>query len=102
MSRTISLAVLGLMLALPMAASAGTPVDSKASDVVTVAAVNTPPEASARDAKPSAPAVERETQKNAEVRGARSSDPGLRFNNPYAFPVQAIPVAFPVVNTFGY
>lgn len=102
MMRSISLAVLGLTLALPLSASAGTPVDAKPADAVTVAAANHSFEPAARTAQPDEQSTENEKRESSKLRGARVADPGLRFHNPYAFPVQAMPVTFPVVNTFGY
>ena len=101
MMRSISFALLGFALALPLSASAGTPVDAKPEQAVTVAATNHPFEPTARSAQPEEPKTETKHE-SSKVRGARVADPGLRFHNPYAFPVQAMPVTFPVVNTFGY
>jgi hypothetical protein len=95
MVRVLSLAVLGLSLALPMVASAGNPVDSQTAEPVTVAAVSAP----APEAKP---AETPKARSESKVRGLRTSEIDLRFYNPYSFPVQAIPVNFPVVTPFGF
>jgi hypothetical protein len=101
MLRKLSLAVLGLTLAAPMVASAGAPADTQASATVTIAAVSDPLPAPSREAKAVA-SDESAASPKREVRGSRTSDPGLRFHNPYAFPVQAMPVNLPIVTPFGF
>ena len=100
MLRITSTLLLGLALALPLTASAGEKSDSKTVDVA----------AASVDAGPTAPSArttetkkaERVRDSGREVRGARTSDPGIRFNNPYAFPLQTLPISLPNLTTISF
>lgn len=99
--RLTSLA-LGLALALPLGASAS---DLEANIKTPEASVV----AAAEDATvlPAAPAREeqREQRKSARRRanhGSSQSEAGFRFQNPYAFPVQTLPIALPTVTNFSF
>ena len=98
MARIGSVMALGLLLALPMAASAGETDAAKTEQVAAVSAAPT-------EALKSAPAEKSEKQdrsaKRSEVRGSRNGDP-VRFNNPYAFPIQSLPIAIPNLTTFNF
>lgn len=95
MFRIASYALLGFALALPVAASAA---DDSASQPIEVAAVangdastDTPAAQPSREAKRS----ESARRSDGEVRGSRQGDPGVRFHNPYAFPLQTLPISLP-------
>jgi hypothetical protein len=97
MARIGSVMALGLLLALPMAASAG---ETNAPKTDQIAAVSTGPVETK-----AAPAEKNEKQdrsvKRSEVRGSRHGDV-VRFNNPYAFPIQSLPLAIPNLTTFNF
>jgi len=97
MARISSVMALGFLLALPMAASAGETNTAKTEQVAAVSAA--PVEMK------SAPAEKSETQdrsaKRSEVRGSRNGDP-VRFNNPYAFPIQSLPIALPNLTSLHF
>ncbi|RIK93778.1 MAG: hypothetical protein DCC71_23895 [Proteobacteria bacterium] len=60
------------------------------------------------DAFPRAPRVEKqEREAKAERpkharRGSSQSDAGFRFQNPYAFPIQTLPIALPTVTNYSF
>jgi hypothetical protein len=89
---------LGFLLVLPLGASAGEKTDSKGEQVAAVSAA--PIETSTKTAN-SEKAPERPA-KRSTLRGSSHGDPGLRFNNPYAFPIQSLPIAVPNVSTFSF
>ena len=102
MLRIASSTLLGLVLALPVTASAAERSDSTPVEVAAVVAT---------DSTRTAPAVQQitQTQKSEsalesarEVRGARQSDPGTRFNNPYAFPLQTLPISLPNFSSLSF
>ena len=101
MSRLTSLA-LGLALALPLGASASSlETDLKTPDAAVVAAAEDAtilPSAPARDEQSS----ERKETRRATRRGSSQSEAGFRFQNPYAFPVQTLPMALPTVTNFSF
>jgi hypothetical protein len=102
MSRIKSLALGVALLVLPLGASAGNlESDHKAPEGAVVAA--------AEDAviAPAAPTREAKQAKRTESRrraphGSRQSEAGFRFQNPYAFPVQTLPIAMPTVTNFSF
>jgi hypothetical protein len=101
MMRFTSMAVLGLALALPLSASAASPVDQKAPEATIVAAN----EDAVVLPAPSAEKTERsETQvrKHNARRGSSQSAAEFRFTNPYAFPLQTLPMVLPNVSTFSF
>lgn len=96
MFRFASFALLGLVLSFPVAASA-TDADRQP---IEVAAVSSGDAAAGEvTAKPSREAERSESARRSSdggVRGLRQGDPGVvRFNNPYAFPLQTLPIALP-------
>jgi hypothetical protein len=97
MARIGSVMALGFLLALPMAASAG---ETNAAKTEQIAAVSAGPVETKL-----APAEKSEKQdrsaKRSEVRGSRNGDP-VRFNNPYAFPIQSLPIAIPNLTSFNF
>ena len=102
MSRIISIAALGFALALPLSAFAGTPVDQKAPEATVVAAAN-------EDAVVLPVPVEKSQRSEAPVvkhrggpRGSSQSAAEFRFTNPYAFPLQTLPMVLPNVTTFSF
>jgi hypothetical protein len=98
MRRITSTLLLGFVLALPIAASAGEKSDAKTVEVA----------AATVDAGPKAPAARSTDEKKSErrdsdrVRGSRNVDPGVRFNNPYAFPLQTLPISLPNLTTISF
>lgn len=102
MLRITSTAILGLALALPLSARAESPVDQKTPEVSIVAANE--------DAVilPAARSIDRSEQSEATApkhnarRGSSQSAAEYRFTNPYAFPLQTLPVAIPTVTTFSF
>lgn len=99
MLRFSSMAVLGLALAMPLGASAtDLNVDTSGATVV----------AANEDVFPRSPKAESETSEQKPAprknvrRGSNQSDAGFRFQNPYAFPVQTLPIALPTVTTFSF
>jgi len=102
MLRITSMAALGLVLglALPLSATAGDTKSEKAPEAAVAAAgedavVLPAPTASDSAAEPKA------KRPNAR-RGSSQSDAGFRFQNPYAFPIQTLPIAMPTVTTFSF
>ena len=97
MARIGSVMALGLLLALPMAASAGETDAAKTEQIAAVSAAPT-------EVK-SAPVEKSEKQdrsaKRSELRGSRNGDP-VRFNNPYAFPIQSLPINLPNLTSFSF
>jgi len=95
------LAVLGLALALPLAAPAATAAEREASEPIAVA---TTEQAPARPTQTTdvTPKPERAPTPRSELRGRRSWDPGTGFRNPYAFPLQTVPIAVPTVTGFSF
>jgi hypothetical protein len=102
MLRITSTAILGFALALPLSAFAGSPVDQKTPEVSIVAANE--------DAMllPAAPSIERaersevQAPKHSARRGSNQSAGEFRFTNPYAFPLQALPISIPSITTFSF
>jgi len=101
MLRITATAILGLALALPLSAFAGSPVDQKAPEATIVAA--------SEDAVvlPAAPATKTEqteapVRKHSARRGSNQSAGEFRFTNPYAFPLQTLPMVLPNVSTFSF
>ena len=102
MLRITSTAILGLALALPLSAFAGSPVDQKTPEVSIIAA--------SEDAVvlPAAPSSERtrsseiQAPKHNARRGSNQSAGEFRFTNPYAFPLQSLPVSIPSFTTFSF
>lgn len=96
-----SVALLGLALAFPVSALAGEPTaDSKVPEAAIVAAgedaVVLPAAPSGDDKAESKP-----RRHNARY-GSNQSDAGFRFQNPYAFPIQTLPIVMPTVTTFSF
>ena len=102
MLRITSTAILGLALALPLSAFAGSPVDQKTPEVSIVAAnedaVVLP---AARSSERSSSSEIRAPKHNAP-RGSSKSAGEFRFTNPYAFPLQALPISLPNFSTFSF
>jgi hypothetical protein len=100
MSRLTSLA-LGLALAFPLGASASNlEADLKTPEASVVAAAEDAtvlPAAPSRDEQRS----ERKSARRAN-HGSNQSEAGFRFQNPYAFPVQTLPIALPTVTNFSF
>jgi hypothetical protein len=97
MTRIGSVMALGFMLVLPLGATAGEKVEAKGEPVAAVsAAPSERPAATERSEK------KERSEKRSMLRGSTHSDPGLRFNNPYAFPIQSLPLAVPNVTTFSF
>jgi len=98
-----SLAVLGIALAFPLAAVANAP-DRDAAQSVTVAANDV--DARLPDAKPvagrDAAARTDGSDARSEIRGRRTWEPAIGFQNPYAFPLQTIPISIPAVTGLGF
>lgn len=101
MKRITSMALLGLALTLSVPALAGEPTaDAKVPEAAIVAA--------GEDAVvlPAAPSKDEKATTSARRRNARygsnQSDAGFRFQNPYAFPIQTLPIAMPTVTTFSF
>lgn len=102
MFRITSTAILGLALALPLSAFAGSPVDEKTPEVSIVAANE---DAVVLPAAPSIGRTERSENKapkhNAR-RGSNQSSAEFRFTSPYAFPLQTLPMVVPTITTFSF
>jgi hypothetical protein len=100
MLRITSTAILGLALALPLSAFAASPVDQKAPEATIVAAnedaVVLPAATPAHTEQTETPA-----RKYSARRGSNQSMGEFRFTNPYAFPLQALPVVMPNVSVFS-
>lgn len=96
MTRIGSLMALGFLLALPLSASAGAPVDPKDERVAAVETNEAPARVSAKTETP-----DKQPEKH-KVRGATHGDPGVRFNNPYAFPIQSLPLGLPNITSFSF
>jgi hypothetical protein len=102
MLRITSTAILGLALALPLSAFAESPVDQKTPEVSIVAANE---DAVVLPAAPSSQRTERseiQAPKQSARRGSNQSAAEFRFTNPYAFPLQALPIAIPSITTFSF
>jgi hypothetical protein len=101
MTKFGSVMALGFLLALPLSASAGTPADSKDEQQVTAVASN---DVAARPADTATDKAEKQPKRseNRKLRGATHGDPGVRFNNPYAFPIQSLPIGLPNVTSFSF
>lgn len=101
MLRITSTAILGLALALPLSAFAGTPIDQKAPEATIVAAnedaVVLPAPAPEKTERTETPAP-----KHSARRGSNQSMGEFRFTNPYAFPLQTLPLVLPNVTTFSF
>jgi hypothetical protein len=101
MLRITSAAILGLALALPLSALAGSPVDQKAPEATVIAASDDAvvlPVPSAEKAERN----ERPARKYNARRGSNQSTAEFRYSNPYAFPLQTLPVVLPNVSTFSF
>jgi hypothetical protein len=101
MLRIISTAILGLALALPLSAFAGSPVDQKAPEATIVAASDDAvvlPAPSSGKAERSEPTA----RKYSARRGSNQSTAEFHYTNPYAFPLQTLPVVLPNVSTFSF
>lgn len=101
MLRFTSMAVLGLALAAPLAASAND-LDLQSSDSTVVAAnEDAYPRATAQpaneDEKPA-----KQTERKNRAHGSNQSAAEFRFQNPYAFPVQTLPIALPTVTNYSF
>ena len=46
--------------------------------------------------------AERKTQRRNARYGSSQSEADFRFQNPYAFPIQTLPIAMPTVTTFSF
>jgi hypothetical protein len=102
MLRITSTALLGLALALPLSAFAESTVDQKTPAVSIVAANE---DAVLLPAAPSSQQAERsevQVPKHNARRGSNQSAAEFRFTNPYAFPLQALPIAIPSITTFSF
>ena len=97
MARIGSVMALGFLLALPLAASAGETSAPKTEQIAEVSAA--PVETKLNSAEKSE--KQDRSAKRSEVRGSRNGDP-VRFNNPYAFPIQSLPLAIPNLPTFNF
>ena len=101
MLRITSTAILGLALALPLSAFAGSPVDQKAPEATIVAAnedaVVLPAPTIEKKERSESPAP-----KHSARRGSNQSMGEFRFTNPYAFPLQTLPLVLPNVTTFSF
>jgi len=100
MSR-LTLLALALALALPLGASAeNLETDLKTPEAAIVAAAE---DATVLPAAPSRDEQRSERKANRAVRrGSNQSEAGFRFQNPYAFPVQTLPMALPTVTNFSF
>lgn len=104
MLRFTSMAILGLALAAPLAASAND-LDVQSSDSTVVAAnedvypraTANPTNAPSEDVQPAKP-----TQRKNRAHGSNQSAAEFRFQNPYAFPVQTLPMALPTVTNYSF
>jgi hypothetical protein len=99
MARIGSVMALGFLLALPMAASAGETNTAK-TETEQIAAVSTAPVETQSVAAEKSEKQDRSV-KRSEVRGSRTGDP-VRFNNPYAFPIQSLPLALPNLTSLRF
>ena len=101
MLRITSTAILGIALALPLSALAESPIDPKAPEATIVAAsedaVILPPASVQKTER-----IENEAPKHDARRGSSQSMGEFRFTNPYAFPLQALPIALPNLTTFSF
>ena len=102
MFRIASYALLGLALSLPVAASAAEPSDAKVVEVAAVSVTEPVPASSAIQVNAGTQKSDAARESAREVRGARTGDPGVRFNNPYAFPLQTLPIAMPNFSSLGF
>jgi hypothetical protein len=106
MLRMISTAILGFALALPIGAAAAGPLTPSQSEAKAVNAKA--PEATLAANEDAVvlppPVVERVERpvKHSARRGSNQSAAGFRFTNPYAFPVQTLPVQMPSITTFNF
>jgi hypothetical protein len=96
---SMAIAVLGLALALPLSATAADTKSEKAPEAAVAAA--------GEDAVVlPAPAPKEQTKARRSERraphGSRQSEAGFRFQNPYAFPIQTLPIAMPTVTTYSF
>ena len=101
MLRITSTAILSFALALPLSAFAESPIDLNAPEATIVAA--------SEDAMvlPAAPIEKTERSENKAPkhnarRGSSQSAADFRFTNPYAFPLQTLPIAVPNLTTFSF
>jgi len=96
-------AVLGIVLALPLAAAANGS-DRDAAQPVAIAAndVDAQPPAAKPVAERDASARTDGSDARSQIRGRRTWEPSIGFQNPYAFPLQTIPVTVPVVTGLGF
>jgi len=98
MARIGSVMALGLLLALPLGASAAEKTELKGEQV---AAVSTAPSETSVKSEKTEKSSER-PERRSMLRGSTHGDPVTRFNNPYAFPLQTLPLAVPNVTTFSF
>ncbi len=101
MLRITSTAILGLALALPLCAFAGSPVDQKAPEA-TIVAANEDAVVLPAPTPDKAEQSESPARKYSARRGSNQSMAEFRYTNPYAFPLQALPMALPNVTTFSF
>jgi hypothetical protein len=91
----------GLALALPISAAAE-PSDAQPVDVAAVEVSDSVPAASAIQVNAGTQKSDAANESSREVRGSRNGDPGVRFNNPYAFPLQTLPIAMPNFSSLSF
>ena len=101
MLRITSSILLGLVLALPLTASASENSDAKPLQVAAVASTDAVPGTTAQRVETPSRETKRSSEREREIRGARTGDPGVRFNNPYAFPLQTLPISLPNLTGMG-
>ena len=101
MLRITSTAILGIALALPLSAFAELPIDPNALQATIVAAsedaVILPSSLVQKTER-----IANEAPKHNARRGSSQSMGEFRFTNPYAFPLQALPIALPNLTTFSF
>ncbi len=102
MLRITSTAILGLALALPLSAFAGSPVDQKTPEVSIVAASEDAMVLPAALPSQRTERSESPAPKHSARRGSNQSSAEFRFTNPYAFPLQSLPISIPSVTTFSF
>jgi len=101
MLRITSTAILGLALALPLSAFAASPIDQKAPEA-TIVAANEDAVVLPAPAPEKTERSERATRTYSARRGSSQSMAGFRYTNPYAFPLQTLPIVLPNVSAFSF
>lgn len=101
MLRITSTAILGLALALPLSAFAESPIDPKAPDATIVAASEDAMVMPAASVEKTERSEIRAPKHNAR-RGSSQSAADFRFTNPYAFPLQTLPIAVPNLTALSF